>query len=131
MPIIADEAKDAGLDKIQTDADLFVLCNAQPTTYAEANSTFRIASVSVADADFAKADGDTDGRKLTLQPNGAGTPFDVTASATDTATHWAVIDTINSVLYCEGTFQNVALTDTETQAVNPIDVAEIGDAVAA
>lgn len=70
-----------------------VICSQEPTTYAEANTTYKLAEVTMAGGDYAVADGDVSGRKLTVsQKTVAGT-------ADGTGNHVALIDTVNSELY--------------------------------
>ena len=56
-------------------------CNAQPTTRTEAVTTFQLASaVMTPDTDFAKANGDVSGRKVTVAAK-AGETIDNTGTA--------------------------------------------------
>lgn len=78
---------DAAFDYLDQ-CDFQYVCNAQPTTYAEASSTFALASVAmVPDTDFTKADGDTSGRKVTVAAKSG-----VNVDTTGTATHLALTD---------------------------------------
>src|SRR3546814_5635392 len=76
---------DGALDEIAT-ATRMTLCSSQPANFAG------IAAVALADqvidsGDFAKANGDTSGRKVTV-----GAPNGVTVDATGTGTHVALDD---------------------------------------
>lgn len=71
-----------------------VLCSAQPTTYTEANSTFKLAEVAMVGGDFTKANGDTSGRKMTVAAKAA-----VPVTANGTGNHVAIIDTVLSKLW--------------------------------
>ena len=64
-----------------------MLCNAEPTTRAEAVVTFALADVAMVAGDFTKANGDTSGRKVTIAAK-YGVPIDVS----DMATHIALVD---------------------------------------
>ena len=62
-------ASDATLDKILdyiAESTVLTLCHTQPTTYAQASVSYRLASVTVDSGDFSKANGDTSGRKLVV-----------------------------------------------------------------
>src|SRR3990172_11658715 len=66
-------------------ADLMTVCSAQPTTYTEAITTFKLADIAMTpDTDFTKADGDTSGRKVTVAAKSA-VPVDTTGTATHVA----------------------------------------------
>lgn len=84
---------DGALDIIRNNCTRVTLCSAQPTTYAEANATYMLASVTVSSSDFTKANGDTSGRKLTF---GGKTGVSVTTGGN--ATHLAYLDVTNSKL---------------------------------
>lgn len=60
---VNDSVLDAALDQI-AEANLMIICSAQPTTRAEAVTTYALATVAMDSGDYSKADGDTSGRKL-------------------------------------------------------------------
>lgn len=62
---IDDSALDALLDIIATSTELYV-CNAEPTSRAEAISFSLVDAVVMAPADFIKSDGTVSGRKVTV-----------------------------------------------------------------
>ena len=77
-------------------ANKMIVCSAEPTTFAEANVTFNLASVAMASGDFTIANGDGGGntpRKVTVAAKNA-----VPITATGDATHVALVDTVNSAL---------------------------------
>lgn len=85
-----------------------VACSAEPTTYAEANATYMLANVAMSGTDFTIAAGDGAGttpRKVTM-----GAKSGVTIANSGTATHVALIDTVNSVLLLVTTCTSQALT---------------------
>lgn len=84
---------DLALNDIRSNANRMVLCTQQPTTFAEANATYALASVAMAPADFTLANGDVSGRKITVAAKSA-----VPVTTSGTGTHVALIDTTNSVL---------------------------------
>lgn len=103
---MAKSFPDAMLDLIADDlianGDEMTLCNAQPTTYLQAHTTFKLADVALVGGDYAKDDGDVDGRKVTIAEKLA-VPVDVT----DTGTHVAITDTVGGVLKAVTTCTNV------------------------
>ena len=68
------------------DSTLLTVCSAQPTTYAEASSTYKLADVvmtaGAGNGDYTLANGDASGRKLTVLQQ---TNMDIDSSGT--ATH--------------------------------------------
>ncbi len=105
---------DAALDYISTNAIEIYVCNAQPTTYAEASSTFALTDIEVPTYQ-ANADGDVSGRKLTVD---AELGMDI--NTTDTATHIAL--TSASVLIYVTTCTSQALTSGGTVDVPAWDI---------
>jgi hypothetical protein len=57
---------DAALDYISSNVNEMHVCTNQPTTRTEATTTYNLATVAFGSGDCAKADGDTDGRKMTF-----------------------------------------------------------------
>jgi len=57
---------DAALNYIKDNCILMVVCSSQPTTYAEATATYDLADVTMVTGDFTLANGDTNGRKVTV-----------------------------------------------------------------
>lgn len=92
-----------------------VVCSAEPTTYTEANSTYKLAEVTMTGTDFTLANGDGAGntpRKCTVaQKTG------VSVGTSGTATHVALIDTINGVLLEVTTCTSQALTSGNTVTI--------------
>lgn len=98
-----DAGADAALD-YWTDADLMIACSAQPTSYAEATSTYALADVAMAGGDFTKTNGDTSGRKVTVAAKSA-----VDVDVTGDATHVALVKTGDTTLRYVTTCPTVAL----------------------
>lgn len=105
-----------GLNGIKNNVDKMVVCSQEPTTYAEANSTYALASVAMASGDFTIADGDVSGRKITVAQK------TVTGSASGTGTHIALIDTINSNLYYVTTMTSVGISNGQNQDLKAFDI---------
>lgn len=91
---LIDEAMDALLNYIKNNATKICVCSDLPTTYLQANETYMLAQATVASGDFTgPADGDTNGRKLTVAAKTTGA-----AVAQGTGTHVALVDGANSKL---------------------------------
>jgi hypothetical protein len=120
MKYSSDLVMDAALDYIST-STLLTVCSAQPTTYAEASSTYKLADVVTDSGDFSKANGDTNGRKVTIAQQ-ANVPID----SSGTATHVALSISGSSTLVYVTTCTSQALTSGGTVTVPGWDV-EISD----
>ncbi len=116
--IVHNDVLDAALNEIAT-ATLMTACSAQPTTRTEAVTTYALADIALTGADFTNADGDTNGRKVTIaQQTG------VTVDTTGTANHVALVDA--TVLLYVTTCTSQSLTATNTMTFNAWKV-EIAD----
>lgn len=82
-----DDILDAALDEIITNANLMTACSQPPTTRTEAISTYALADIAIDSDDFTKADGDTDGRKVTVAAQSS-----VLIDTSGMATHIAITD---------------------------------------
>lgn len=122
MATVGNRVFDAGLNALDTEANRVDICSQEPTSYAEATSTYTLGnttSISVS----APTDGDTSGRKVTVAAiSGAS----VTGSGS--ATHFAITDTTNSRLLITGALSSGGQTVTSgnTFALNALDI-EIPD----
>lgn len=110
---------DLGLNVLDTEADILHLCSAQPANFAG------IAAVSLANktgiAFAAPTDRSPTGRKVIMAAIEAGDPGDVTA--TGSATHYAIADTVNSRLLVANALANPqALTNGNTFILGPLTV---------
>ena len=103
-----DYVLDGSLERAQQ-ADEQVLCSAEPANFVEASSTFALARIGMTSGHFTIADGDTDGRKVTIAAR-AGADVEVSGIGT----HIALIDTVNSrlllVTVCEDRLVNAGRT---------------------
>jgi len=91
---VHDDVLDAALNYVKNNATRICVCNAQPTTYAEAITTFKLAIKTVTSTDFTgPADGDTSGRKLTVNQETS-----ITVDDPGTALFIAICDSVNSKL---------------------------------
>lgn len=63
---VIDAALDSAFDYIDQ-CNVMTVCETEPTTYAEANATYMLATTAMTpDTDYTKADGDVSGRKVTV-----------------------------------------------------------------
>ena len=121
MPTLNDRCFDNGLTVLDTEANRVDICSQEPTTYAQATSTYSLGnttSISIS----APTDGDTSGRKVTLAAiTGAS------VSGTGTATHYAISDTSNTRLLVTGALSaSQAVTSGNTFSLNAVDI-ELND----
>lgn len=110
---VHDDVLDALLNYIKNNATKMVLCSAQPANYTEANSTYKLAEVTMASGDFTLADGDSSGRKVTVAAKNA-----ISVSSSGTGNHAALLDVSGTKLLC--------VTTTPSQAVVNGGVVDIG-----
>lgn len=80
-----DSMLDAALDWIRARITIMTACNAQPTTYTQATSTYKLADIAMTSTDLTLANGDVSGRKVTV-----GAKSGVTIDVTGTANHVAL-----------------------------------------
>ena len=100
--------------------NLMIACSAEPTTRTEAVTTYALAdAVMTPVTDYTKANGDTNGRKVTMAAKNAQA-----IDATGTATHIAIVDATNLLYVTTCTSQ--ALTSGGTVSFPAWDV-EIAD----
>jgi hypothetical protein len=96
MAFLNDRVFDNGLTVLDTEANKITITSAEATTYTEGNATFALGdstSLSIS----APADRTGGGRKVTVS-----TVSDGEVTATGTATHYAILDTVNSRLLAAG-----------------------------
>ena len=114
-----DAMLDAALDYISTNAIEIYVCTTQPTTYAEASSTYALTSVEAPTFQAVGA-GDVSGRKLAVDAE-----VDATITASGTALHVALCSA--SVLLYVTTCTSQALTSGGTVTIPTWDI-ELEDA---
>jgi hypothetical protein len=121
MATLADRVYDNGLTVLDTEANRVDICSQEPTTYAQATSTYTLGNETTITIS-APTDGDTSGRKVTLSAiSGAS------VTATGTATHYAITDTSNSRLLATGSISpSQAVTSGNTFSLTAVDI-EIPD----
>jgi hypothetical protein len=117
MALIADRAYDAALSLLQTEVNRLDICSAEPTSYAQATSTLTL-GLKVNPTLSAPADRTPNGRKTAVSAITNGS-----VTATGTATHWALSDTVNSRLLAAGPLQaSQAVTSGNVFTLNAFDV---------
>ncbi|HIP71865.1 MAG TPA: hypothetical protein EYH05_10780 [Anaerolineae bacterium] len=84
---VHNDVIDDGLNVIKNNANLMIACSAEPTTRTEAVTTYALADIAMVAGDFTIADGDVNGRKLTVAAK-SGALVD----ASGDATHIALVD---------------------------------------
>lgn len=98
MPFLNDRVYDNGLTVLDTEANSLHICSVEPTTYTQATSTNTLGNKALAAGDIgAPAAGSPNGRQVTVQALSGGT-----VTGTGTATHYAIVDTVNSRLLATG-----------------------------
>ncbi len=117
MAFLNDRVFDNGLTVLDTEANRLDICSQAPTTYTEATSTYTLGnktSLSVG----APADRSPSGRKVTV-----AAITDGTVSGTGTATHVAIVDTVNSrLLAVQALSASQAVTSGNTFTLPAFDI---------
>jgi len=117
---VHDNVLDAALNYLKNNVVLETVCTSQPTSYAEASSTYKLADVAVDSADFSgPANGDSSGRKI--QVNQQAT---ITVDSSGSAQHVALCssDTLLYVTTC--TAQQLTQGNTVTIPAWDIEIAD-------
>jgi hypothetical protein len=117
MAFINDRVFDNGLTVLDTEANRLDICSSEPTTYTQATSTNTLGnktSLSIG-APGART---PNGRKVTV-----AAITDGTVTGTETATHWAITDTVNSRLLATGALSaSQAVTSGNTFTLGEFDI---------
>lgn len=104
MPYLNDLIRDSGLNRLTSDVNRLDLTSQEPTTYAEATATYSLAtklSPSVGAPQLMAPNG----RKVVIAALSGGT-----ISTAGTATHWAIVDTVNARLLATDTLTAPVVT---------------------
>lgn len=96
MAFIADYVLDAALSKLDTEANRLYITSQEATSYVAATSTYAL-GVKTGLTISAPSDRTPNGRKVTVAQFSDGS-----VTATGTATHYAIVDTVNSRLLATG-----------------------------
>ena len=96
MAFLNDRVFDNGLTVLDTEANKILITSAEPATYTEANATYALGN-STSLSIGAPQDRTGGGREVVV-----AAVTDGTVTATGTATHYAIVDTVNSRLLAAG-----------------------------
>ena len=119
MASLGDRVFDAGLNTLDTEANKITITSQEATTYTEANATYALGS-STSLSIGSPADRSGGGREVTVSAISDGS-----VSGTGTATHYAIVDTVNSRLLATGSLnasQSVTSGNTFTLATFKIGI---------
>lgn len=121
MVFLNDRVLDFGLNVLDTEADRFDICSAEPATYTAATSTNTLGNKdhgASGSAFGSPVNGDTSGRKV------ASTAVtDGSVTGTGTASHWAVSEVGNTRLLAAQTLSSSqAVTSGNTWAMASLDI---------
>ncbi len=117
MATLNDRVFDNGLTVLDTEANKITITSQEATTYTEGNATYALGnstSLSIA----APSDRTGGGRKVTVSAISDGS-----VTATGTATHYAILDTVNSRLLATGSLTaSQAVTSGNTFTLTTFDI---------
>jgi hypothetical protein len=117
VPFLNDRVFDNGLTVLDTEADKLTICSAEPATYTEANATFALGA-KTSPTVGAPAARTPSGRKVTVSAITDGS-----VSATGTASHYALVDTVNSRLLAAGALSaSQSVTNGNTFTLTAFDI---------
>lgn len=114
MAFLANAALDAAVNYVKTNGTRLDICNAAPTTYAQATSTYSLGNQSITIT--GPADGDSSGRKVTVPAITGGT-----VTGNGTVTHYAITDG-SSELIAWGTITPQSVVLGSDFALNALDI---------
>jgi len=113
---IHNDVLDAALSYIENNCDELDVCSTEPTTFAEAHTTYMLAQHAMTSGDFTVGEGDSNGRKVAVAEQA-----NITITNSGTAQHIALVDTVNSKLLLVTTCDSQALTSGNTVTVPTFD----------
>lgn len=116
MAFISDEIFDQGLDYADTNGTRIDICSAEPTTYAEATSTYTLGNKTGLNTG-ATENGATDGRRVIVPAISDGS-----VTGTGTATHWALTDGTSVLLATGALSSSQAVTSGNTFSLDAISI---------
>lgn len=117
MASLGNRVFDYGLDALDSDADRLDICSQEPTTYAEATSTYTLGN-KTSPTIGSPADRAGGGREVTVSAINDGS-----VTGTDTATHYAITDTVNSRLLATGSLSSSqSVTSGNTFTLTEFDI---------
>lgn len=116
MASLDNKVFDSGLSVISDDGNKFVVCSQEPLTFTEANVTYKLGT-KLTPTIAAPSDRTGGGREVIMSSFTNGT-----VDATGIATHYAILDTVNSLLLA-------AQSLTDQQALTSGNVLQLNAAV--
>lgn len=117
MTYLTDNAMDALLNYIRNNCENLYVCNAEPTTFAQASSTYKIGTKATPTIG-APAAGDTSGRKITVSAISDGV-----VNSADTATWIALTDdSATELLFAKALSSSLALATGSPFTLNAFDI---------
>ena len=120
MPYLDNRVLDNGLSALSSEVNALRICNAEPATYAAATSTNSL-GVKTSPSIAAPSNRTPSGRKVTVAAIVSGSPGSI--SVTGTASHWALVDTVNSRLLAAGALgASQGVTDGNTFTLSAFDI---------
>lgn len=123
MSYLNDRVLDNGLSALTSEVNKLTVCSQEPATYTEANATYALGAKTSPTVGSPGARTPS-GRKVTVSAITDGA-----VSATGTATHWAVVDTVNSRLLAAGALAaSQAVTNGNTFTLAAFDIGIPGPA---
>jgi len=115
MSYLNDVVLDSGLSTLTSNGDRLDICDTEPTSYAEATSTYSLGNSAITIG--SPGDGTPSGRKVTVGAIAAGE-----VTVTDTAAYWAITNGTDT-LYAVGSLSSPqAVTDGNTFTLAAFDV---------
>jgi hypothetical protein len=121
MASLSDNVFDDGLNHIGDNVENLYICSAEPTTFAEASSTYKLGT-KASPTFTGPANGDASGRKITCDAISDGT-----VDADGTASHWALTDNSANELVAAGSLSSSqGVTNGNTFTLTAFDI-EIPD----
>ncbi len=122
MAFLADYILDLALAELDTATSTLYICSQEPTTYAEASSTYALGNKSSLSIG-APADRTPNGRKVTV-----ASFTDGSVTSTGTATHWAITKSGTTLMATGALSASQSVTSGNTFSLPAFDIG-IPDAV--
>ena len=117
MATLNDRVFDNGLTVLDTEANKILITSAEATTYTEANATYALGN-STSLSIGAPADRSGGGREVVV-----AAITDGAVTGTGTATHYAIVDTVNSRLLATGSLSvSQAVTSGNTFTLSSVSI---------
>lgn len=116
MAFLSDEVLDQGLDYADTNGTRIDICSQEPTTYAEATSTYSLGNKTGLNTG-ATENATPNGRKVVVPAITDGS-----VTATGTASHWALTDGTSIFVAAQTLSSSQAVTNGNTFTLGAIDI---------